>query len=150
MAATDSVARNKAVIRRLYEEGFNQAKLALLDELIAPDFVGSKGEQGPREFAATVVSVLTGFPGVQFRIEDLFGEGDRVAVRWTFRATHGGPFAGVPPSNVAVSQQGNALYQLRDGQIIRVWLQMDRLGVLQQIGVLPPSFAAPRPLAVAA
>ncbi len=150
MAATDSVARNKAVIRRLYEECFNQAKLELLDELLAPDFVGSKGEQGPREFAATVLSVLTGFPGVQFRIEDLFGEGDRVAVRWTFRASHGGPFAGVPPSNVDVSQQGNVIYQLREGRIIQVWLQVDRLGVLQQLGVMPPSFAAPRPVALAA
>ncbi|MBB3117697.1 ester cyclase [Pseudoduganella violacea] len=150
MRAIDNVARNKAVVRKLYEECFNQANLALLNELIAPDFVGSKGELGPREFAATVTSVQTGFPGVQFRIEDLFGEGDRVAVRWTFHAAHGGPFAGVPPSNVHVTQQGNVIYQLRDGQIIRAWLQVDRLGVLQQIGVMPPSFAAPRPVAVAA
>jgi hypothetical protein len=48
-----------------------------------------------------------------------------------------------------VTQEGNVIYQLRDGLIVRAWLQADRLGVLQQIGALPRSFAdssASRPL----
>ncbi|RLM52932.1 hypothetical protein DVK02_15610, partial [Halobellus sp. Atlit-31R] len=71
-------------------------------------------------------------------------EGDRVAVRWTFRAPHDGRFAGLPPTHALVSQEGHVIYQLRDGQIVRAWLQADRLGVLQQIGALPPSFADSR------
>jgi predicted ester cyclase len=54
---------------------------------------------------------------------------------------HGGHFAGIGPSRADVTQEGNVIYQIRDGQIVRVWLQADRLGVLQQIGVVPRSFA---------
>jgi predicted ester cyclase len=45
------------------------------------------------------------------------------------------------PSHAEVMQEGNVIYQVRDGQIVRAWLQADRLGVLQQIGVVPRAFA---------
>jgi predicted ester cyclase len=144
-----TVAENKERIRALYEDCINPGRLDMLDELIAPDFIGPKGELGPREFRASIDTVRMGFPGVRFEIEDLFGEGDKVAVRWTFHARHGGHFAGLPPSGTRVSQAGHVIYQLRDGQIVRAWLQVDRLGVLQQIGAVPKAFAgaeAGRPL----
>lgn len=137
----DTVEMNKALVRSLYEDCINGRDLDRLDTLIAPDFTGARGERGPREFRATIEAVLTGFPGVRFEVHDLIGEGDRVAVRWTFRAVHGGRFAGIQPSNAEVTQEGNVIYQLRDGQIVRAWLQADRLGVLQQIGVVPRAFA---------
>lgn len=140
--AMTTVEYNKELVRALYEDHINSARLDELERLIAPDFVGARGERGPREFRATIEAVLTGFPGVRFEIHDLFGEGDRVACRWTFRASHAGSFVGLPPSHAEVTQEGNVIYQLRDGQIIRSWLQADRLGVLQQIGAVPRSFGA--------
>jgi predicted ester cyclase len=137
----DTVEMNKALVRSLYEDCINGRDLDRLDALIAPDFTGARGERGPREFRATIEAVLTGFPGVRFEVHDLIGEGDRVAVRWTFRAVHGGRFAGIQPSHAEVTQEGNVIYQLRDGRIVRAWLQADRLGVLQQIGVVPRAFA---------
>lgn len=141
----NTVERNKEVVRTLYEECINGGRLEMLEALIAPDFDGPKGERGPHEYRATIDAVLTGFPGVRFQVEDLFGEGDRVAARWTFHAIHGGPFVGLPPSRARVTQTGNVIFQLRDGQIVRTWLQVDRLGVLQQIGAVPRSFASPGP-----
>jgi predicted ester cyclase len=132
---------NKALVRTLYEDCINGRDLDRLETLIAPDFIGARGERGPREFRATIEAVLTGFPGVRFELHDVFGEDDKVAARWTFRAVHSGPFAGIRPSRTEVTQEGNVIYQVRDGQIVRVWLQADRLGVLQQIGVVPKSFA---------
>jgi predicted ester cyclase len=137
----NTVEMNKALVRSLYEDCINGRDLDRLDTLIAPDFTGARGERGLREFRATIEAVLTGFPGVRFEVHDLIGEDDRVAVRWTFRAVHGGRFAGIQPSNAEVTQEGNVIYQLRDGQIVRAWLQADRLGVLQQIGVVPRAFA---------
>jgi predicted ester cyclase len=125
----------------LYEDCINGRDLDRLEALIAPDFVGARGERGPREFRATIEAVLTGFPGVRFEVHDLIGEDDRVAARWTFRAVHGGRFAGIKPSLAEVTQEGNVIYQIRDGRIVRAWLQADRLGVLQQIGVVPRTFA---------
>lgn len=142
-------AVNKALVRTLYEDCINGRDLDRLETLIAPDFVGARGERGPREFRATIEAVLTGFPGVRFELHDVFGEDDKVAVRWTFRAVHGGRFVGIKPSLADVTQEGNVIYQVRDGRIVRAWLQADRLGVLQQIGVVPRSFvetAALRPI----
>jgi predicted ester cyclase len=136
-----NAATNKALVRTLYEECINGRDLDRLETLIAPHFIGARGERGPREFRATIEAVLTGFPGVRFDVHDLIGEDDRVAARWTFRAVHGGHFAGIRPSLAEVTQEGNVIYQIRDGQIVRAWLQADRLGVLQQIGVVPRTFA---------
>lgn len=137
-----AVEHNKALVRELYEDCINKRDLDRLEALISPDFEGARGERGPREFRVTIEAVLTGFPDVRFEIHDLFGEGDRVAARWTFRASHAGRFVGLPPSNAGVIQEGNVIYQIRDGRIVRAWLQADRLGVLQQIGTIPRSFAA--------
>ena len=136
-----TAAINKALVKTLYEDCINGRDLDRLEALIAPDFVGARGERGPREFRATIEAVLTGFPGVRFEVHDLIGEADRVAARWTFRAVHGGRFAGIKPSLAEVTQEGNVIYHIRDGQIVRAWLQADRLGVLQQIGVVPRTFA---------
>jgi predicted ester cyclase len=136
-----TVETNKALVKTLYEDCINGRDLDRLEALIAPDFAGARGERGPREFRATIEAVLTGFPGVRFEVHDLIGEADRVAARWTFRAVHGGRFVGIRPSLAEVTQEGNVIYQIRDGQIVRAWLQADRLGVLQQIGAVPRTFA---------
>ena len=147
--AKTTVELNKELVRTLYEECINTRELGRLEDLIAPDFTGTRGERGPREFRATIETVLTGFPGVRFELHDLIGEDDKVAARWTFRATHRGRFVGLPPSHADVTQEGNVIYQLREGRIVRAWLQASRLGVLQQIGSIRRAFAerrADRPL----
>ncbi|MCC2971460.1 ester cyclase [Massilia sp. IC2-476] len=143
MAALTTAHSNKKLVRTLYD-CINARKLDEMQALIAPDFTGPRGERGPAEFRAGIETVLTGFPGVRFELHDVFAEDDRVAVRWTFRAPHDGRFAGLPPTHALVTQEGNVIYQLREGQIVRAWVQVDRLGVLQQIGALPPSFADSR------
>ncbi|MGI4720626.1 MAG: ester cyclase [Janthinobacterium lividum] len=148
-AGVNTVEFNKQLVRTLYQDCINGRDLDRIEALVAPDFLGPRGERGPREFRATIEAVLMGFPGVRFEIHDLFGEGDRVALRWAFRASHGGWFVGQPPSSNQVTQEGNVIYQIREGMIVRAWLQADRLGVLQQIGAVPRSFAdsrAERPL----
>lgn len=139
MSTTYSNDENKSLVRRLYEECINTGDLDLLGELIADDFIVSPGEKGLVEFAQSIGAVRSGFPDVQFEIDDLFAEGDRVAVRWTFHATHSGDFAGLKESNARVTQTGNVIYQIGHGKITRAWLQVDRLGLLQQIGGMPPS-----------
>ncbi|WP_211453175.1 ester cyclase [Collimonas antrihumi] len=103
MSTTHVIENNKLLVRRLYEDCINRGNLALLTELISDEFVGSPGAQGAAEFGKGIAAVRNGFPDVQFEVEDLIAEGDRVAVRWTFRGTHGGPFAGRAASHVPVT-----------------------------------------------
>jgi predicted ester cyclase len=127
------MSEHQDAIRQLYEQGFNQGRLDLLERLCAPDFAAQPGNKDWAAFAQGVAAVRTGFPDVRFEIEDLFGQDDRVAVRWRFEATHAGPFQGHAATGRRVTQTANVIYQFKAGKIWRAWLQVDRLGLLQQI-----------------
>jgi steroid delta-isomerase-like uncharacterized protein len=129
---------NKRTIRRLYEDAINRGQLQLIDELVASDFVGVHGETGPAGFRTTLTGLRAGFPDIHFFIDDVIGDGDRVAVRWHWTGTQRGPFQGHPPTDKPVSNTGIAIYQLHDGKVAHTWLESDRLGALQQLGIVPP------------
>lgn len=79
-------------------------------------------------------------------MEDLVAEGDRVAVRWTWKGTHKGTFGGFLPSQKQLANDGMAIYQVKDSEVVRAWTQTDRLGFLQEIGVMPKEVGSgPRP-----
>ena len=69
--------------------------------------------------------------------------GEKVAIRHTYRGTHTGTYMGVPPTGKAVKVSANDLYHLKDGQIVEEWSEFDLLGVLQQIGAIPPMPVGP-------
>jgi steroid delta-isomerase-like uncharacterized protein len=141
MAARTSPS-NKEIVRSVYEVSLNTGDMDHLNRVVAPDFVGVRGEVGPVAFARTLVELRTAFPDIRYTVEDLIEEGDRVAIRWTWTGTHQGPFRGLAASGKRVSNSGFAIFQLRDGRIARSWLETDRLGFLQQIGALPPELSA--------
>ncbi len=90
-----------AVVRRYVEDFVGQRNLGLADELFAPNFVNhSAGPNDPsgREGLIQFFTMIEGgFPDFSVVIEDLFGEGDKVVLRFTFHGTHLGEFLGVPP-----------------------------------------------------
>jgi predicted ester cyclase len=133
---------NKHIIRSLYEDCINTGALERLDELVAPGYVGPQGEAGPDGFRKTIQGLRAGIPDIRFTIDELIAEGDGVAVRWTWRGTHTGPLRCLEPSQKPVTNAGIALYHLNDGKIVRAALQTDRVGFLQQIGVLPEDLSA--------
>ncbi|MGA9526045.1 MAG: ester cyclase [Myxococcaceae bacterium] len=128
---------NAQVVRRLYEELVNGRRFDSFGDVLASDFESSDGVRGPDGFAANVRSLTESFPDIHFTVEDVFADEDRVAVRWSWTATHGGPFRGTAPTHRRVENTGIVIYQVRDGKLVRAWTQVDRLGVLQQIGAVP-------------
>jgi predicted ester cyclase len=134
MSKSYSNEENKRLVRRLYEPSTDTSDPDVVSALFSADLIASPGELDLAGYLQATAALHRGFPDVEFVIEDLFGEGDRVAVRWTFQGTHSGDFAGTKASGVRVTQTGNVIYQLRDGKVCRVWLQVDRLGLLQQVG----------------
>ena len=79
-----------------------------------------------------------GFPDFKVRVRRLLAVDDKCIVtenEWT--GTHRGPFAGMAPTGRRVSNEGIVIYRMEDGKIAEAWSQMNRLGVLQQIGALP-------------
>ncbi len=129
---------NKAIIRRRVEEIWNSGNLTTADELIVTDYASNGQAIGREGFKQFVTSVRTAFPDLYFTIEDLIAEGDKVVVRYTGRGTHKGDFSGIPATGKQVIFTGIDLFCIADGKMAEEWLNFDRLGMLQQLGMIPP------------
>lgn len=131
---------NKATIRRYYQEVHNQGKRDVLTEIAVEDFVEHdpfRGHgQGLAGFYQRVEMLQTAFT-MNFTLEDLIAEGDKVAVRWTNHNEHHGPFMGIPATGKSAIASGIDIWLLRNGQLAEHWDVVDRLSLLQQLGVLP-------------
>lgn len=137
-----SAEENKAVVRRWIEDFWNKDSPDLIEDLcatnyvvhgappgVAPDFEGMKGAH---------VMHRSGFPDMHFTIEDMVAEGDKVATRFTFRGTHKGEWAGIPPTGKQVTMTGMEITRFEGGKYRETWLTLDMLGMMQQLGVVPP------------
>jgi predicted ester cyclase len=138
----DTPAHNKQTVQRIYEDCINTGDLTRLAEFVDASYVGPNGERGPEGFAATVGGLRAGFPDIHFTLEDLVADGDRVALRWKWEGTHQNSFRGFEPTGKRVTNAAIGIYELRDGKVVRAWLQTDRLGFLDAMGALPESVAA--------
>ena len=133
---------NKAVVRRLFEEAWNQGNLAVVDELFAPDYVGHIPPEilnGPEAFKQFVKEYRTVFPDIHFTIEDLVAEGDKVVGRWTCRGTHKGELQGIPATGVQVTSTGIHVSRIAGGKIVEAWSNWDAMGVMQQLSAASES-----------
>lgn len=135
--ATD---RNKQAIRNLYEKIINERKLDQLNTVISVEFTTAGGAPGVEGYRQTVTSLIEGFPDIRFTVEDIMAEGEKVIVRWSWKGTHTGSFRGIAASNKVIHNEAIVIYEFKNDKAIRSWLQADRLGVLQQIGVVPANF----------
>ena len=84
----------------------------------------------------------TGFPDVKFTIDQMIGEGDYVATLVHGEGTHTGQFVAFPPSGKHAVWRSVGFFRIKDGKIIEHWGIPDLLGLLIQIGVIPPPQAA--------
>ncbi len=135
-----SIETNKAVVRRLVEEGYNQGRVAIAGALLAPDFVGhgpTGAAFGRDEWRQALLILRTTFPDYHLTIEDLVAEGDRVVWRWTMRGTDRGGLAGRPPTGKEASRCGINIERLRAGKIVETWTSSDHTPMLQALGILP-------------
>ena len=115
---------NKTQYRRTFEEVFNQGNLALVDELVAPDFLNHEvppgmNNRGPDSTRQVVRMLQTAFPDLHVTIEELVAEGDTVAGRVTMSGTHLGPFQGIAPTGRSFEQVHMYFVCFRDGKARR-------------------------------
>jgi predicted ester cyclase len=139
-----SAAENMAIVRRYIEEWANEGNEAALHDVVALDWV-SHGTQSatatPTGLPAGVAGAKTLhdevraiWPDNRWTIEDIFGDGDRVAVRMTNRATHRGTYRGIPATGKRVEFGAIWIFRLEGGKIAEVWRCANDLGRVVQIG----------------
>lgn len=133
--------KNKAIMNR-FVEFINTASEKLAEELISPNaifYVPGQSEpmRGPVGYLAIIKMIRNGIPDIQWSLEDIIVEGNKVAARFIMRGTHEGNFFGVPPTGKPIIVQAMNFYHLSGGQIVGEHGQPDFLGLLQQIGAVP-------------
>jgi len=137
-----STDRNKDVVRRLFEEAFNRGNLDVIDELIDPDLVyhlpddDIRGLEGARQL---VMALRAAFPDFHVSAEDVLAEEDKVVIRFTDSGTYEGNEFGAAATGKRVAWTGVDIFRIADGKIIEGWGVSDSLGLMRQLGVLPPA-----------
>jgi len=122
----------------------NTADENLAQQLISPVakfYVPGQLEplQGPKGYLMIIAMMRSGFPDINWTIEDMVTENDKVAIRFIMKGTHQGTFFGVPATKKPIVVQAMNFYRLAGDQIIEEHGQPDMLGLLTQIGAIPQS-----------
>ncbi len=133
---------NKALVRRWFEDLFNEGNLDVADEIIAPNHLEHDPTLpdlpiGPEGQKQLVNLYRSAFPDARITIEEQVAEGDTVVTRWTGRGTHQGELMGVAPTGNQVTVTGVLISHISEGKIVESWSNYDALGMLQQIGAVP-------------
>ena len=126
-------ARSGALVQRLIVEACNQGRLEVLDELLVP--AGVPGETPLREGLAAFRAAV---PDAHWTIVEQIVQGNTVAARLAVRGTFSGPLLGLAPPGRPAVLTGVAIGHVARGRLVDLWLQADLLGLLQQLGVMPP------------
>jgi len=123
---------NTAIVRRWFEEVWNQRRLETIDELLAPDAVAydlagpGATVRGREAFRAAAQAVLAAFGELHLTVEDIFGVDDRVAIRLSLRLKHTGPLGDLSPTGqVAENVPVMCMLEVRDGRIMSAWNNWD-------------------------
>jgi len=134
--------RSDSLIRRIFEEAFNQGDLAVVDEVLSPDHLAHIAfggvPNGPQGLKWLIAMLRTAFPDLHCTVEDEIKVDDQFAAHWTMRGTHKGSFLGNPPTGRPVVVQGIIFARTENGRMVEDWTLIDQLGILQQLGLVPP------------
>src|SRR6188472_2137989 len=129
-----SYTQYTTIARRFVEEIFNERKTEAAKNFVTPDIIyHGMGEEvrGLEEFKKWVAEDLSAFPDMKVTILDDFGEQNKIAIRWSLKATHEKDFAGFPATHKKFETQGVDICHFEGGKIKEAWTLSD-MSVLAQ------------------
>lgn len=138
--------QTKTIVRRFYEELWNNRNLDVADEIIAPDCVTHQLRsgadsvavpRGPEAVKHHITEWLNGFPDLSFTVEQMIAETEQVVSRSVMRGTHTGSWLGIAPTGKQLSIRMIVTQRIVSGKIVEDWVLVEALGFFQQIGLVP-------------
>lgn len=137
------MTENEALLRRWFEEVWNNKNEAAIDEMFSAEGVAYGLEDGkgnaltiPEAFKTLHRAFLRAYPDINITVEDTVTEGDKTVARCTVRGTHTGEGLGVAPTNKQIEFTGMTIVRIKNGQIVEAWNEFDFMRMYSQIGVL--------------
>jgi steroid delta-isomerase-like uncharacterized protein len=133
---------NKAIVRRLFAELWNNGNLSVADEIFAPTYTHHDPStpdfgKGPDSEKRRASLYRNAFPDIHLTIEDVIAEGETVMTRWSCRGTHKGDLNGMAPTGKHITISGVTIARVSNGKIVEGYVNWDALGMMQQLGVVP-------------
>ena len=121
---------NEALAHRFHMDIFQQGKIEVADEIIAPDFVWRNpiippelqhGQESVKKIASEVIATMQ---DLQISHDDAIAKGDKVMIRWSLTGTAKRELLGIPPSDKPLSIIGFDLFRISsEGKIVEMWQQ---------------------------
>ncbi|HZC65979.1 MAG TPA: ester cyclase [Candidatus Dormibacteraeota bacterium] len=139
---TRAMADAAGILRRWFEEVWNQGRMETIDELFPVDAVlwgtgrPDAASTGPTEFKEFYKALRGACPDIRITVEDVVQEGDMAFARWTARMTHTGEGLGMPATNRAMTLAGMSACRAKDGKLVEGWNVWDQLGMIRELGLL--------------
>ena len=137
--------QNKAVFRRVIEEGFNRGNLEALNDCFPPAYAEHQFDLPAtlEEFKGSIRFLCDTFAPFSLTIEDMVADGDKVWARMTGRGTHGKGLMGRPPTGRSFAITVIDVCRFENGKIVEHWGVPDRFHQMVQLGLLPQSAEPP-------
>jgi steroid delta-isomerase-like uncharacterized protein len=136
MALSDNIE----IIRR-FEHAFRAGDQTAIDEFCHPGLVDHNPAPGHEptlaDFKHKIAGFRAAFPGMEYDLQDIVGNGDTVATRWVVSGSQQQEFMGIPASGQPVRVEGMNFYRLKDGRVTDMWMQFDGVALMQQLGAIP-------------
>ena len=133
---------NSIIVRRFIAEVLNQGDIDSADQFFWDDMVEQAPLPGQGPGLAGLKDVLRGlraaFPDMHWTIEEQIAEGEKVVTRFEWTGSHQGEFLGVPATGRPVKVWGVVIDRIEGGKIKDTRIIMDTLGLMMQLGVVPP------------
>jgi steroid delta-isomerase-like uncharacterized protein len=132
--------KNKAFIQAYTEDFWNKQNIAAFEKYFTADFIihFANEDQNGEQYKGLCQALFNAFPDLYITTNDLVAEGEKVTKVWTANSTHKGEFMGIPATGKPIVFKGIEVFRIVDGKIAEVWVSMDNLGMMQQLGVIPP------------
>ena len=121
---------NKTDVRRYRLELWDEGNLNVVDEIFPEKFAVDGQEMTPESFKKIVTMWRTAFPDMQYTLENIIAEGDKVVDHWRARGTHLGRLYGIAPTGKYFENMGINIHHIVDGKIVDIWEVGDALALL--------------------
>jgi predicted ester cyclase len=126
---SEAEEKNKALIRKFFEEAWAKGNAAAVDEFMATDYVEhphpSGLPPGPEGLKRLIAAYRLAFPDLKVTLDDIFAEREIVAFRWSTRGTHLGDWLSIPPTANHVRATGITLFRITGGKVVESWTSVD-------------------------
>ena len=140
---SEELEANKNIVRQLIA-AINDRDFNAIDELVADDVVRhSQATPGVEvsnreQFKEFLRQDLSTFPDAQQVIHHMVAEDDMVAMYLTLTGTQDGPMGPFPPTGKKVEVRLLGIMRVENGKVSEIWAEWDNLGILMQLGHMPP------------